>query len=169
MNKGITVEQNRKALRLCKELGLYASPTMVFGMPSETLDTIKQTEEFLIEEDVRTFGGFFATAYPASSLFEYALSNDSIQDVDEYMLKVDNASKLVINYTALSNKVLRQKLKEVSRNVAYAWQKKRGMSPLSWKILLIIQFIKRVAHTFKTEGASTFINKAKIKLRENLS
>ncbi len=165
MNKGVTVDQNRKALRLCKELGLYASPTMVFGMPSETLETIRQTEAFLIEEEVATFGGFFATAYPASSLFEYAISKGLIQNIDEYMLKVDNASKLVLNYTTLSNKVLRKKLKEVSENVAYAWQKKRGMSFLKWKLLLIIKFLKRMVHILKTEGVFVFKNKLKVKLK----
>jgi len=169
MNKGVTVEQNRKALRLCKELGLYANVTMVFGMPSETLDTIRQTEAFLIEEDVGPFGGFFATAYPASSLFEYAISKGLIQNIDEYMLKVDNASKLVINYTALSDKELRKKLKKVSENAAYAWQKKRGMSFLEWKLLLIIKFVKRAVHILKTEGVSGFINKVKVKLKDNFN
>lgn len=127
MRKNITSEQNVRALKMAREVGLFASVTLVLGMPSETDETIEETKSMLIEADVKTFGGFFATAYPASPLFEYAISKGLISDVDDYMVKVGNATKLLINFTKLDDKYLQKKLKELGRDVEYAWYKKRGI------------------------------------------
>ena len=161
MNKRVTVEQNKNAIRWCKEVGLYPSPTMVFGMPSETMETIEETKKFLIEEDVRTFGSFYATAYPASLLFQYAISKGMIQNIDEYMLKVDNASRLMINYTVLSDQSLQKKVAEVGRNVLYTWYKRRRMW---WKILKLklglgLDYIKKGINTLLKEGPISLIGK----------
>ncbi|MBA7551773.1 hypothetical protein ES705_44321 [subsurface metagenome] len=167
MNKRVTVEQNRNAIRWCNEVGLYASPTIVFGMPSETLETIEETKAFLIEEDVRIFGSFYATAYPASALFRYAISNGFIQNIDEYMLKVDNAFNLLINYTALSDQSLQKKVAEVSRDVLYAWYKRRGMwwSILKWKLGRGLDYGKKGIYTLLKEGPISLMNKVVRKLK----
>jgi len=162
MNKGVTAEQNRKAIGWCNEVGLYPSPTIVFGMPSETTATMEETKAFLIEADVRTFGGFFATAYPASALFELAISKGLIQSIDEYMLNVDNADKMVINYTALSNRHLQRKKTEVARDVRYAWHKKRRMwwNMLELKLGFWLYYIKSGVGIFLKEGPVTLVSKA---------
>lgn len=167
MNKKVTVEQNRNAIRWCKEIGLYVSPAIVFGMPSETVETIEETKKFLIEEDVQTFGGFYATAYPASALFRYAISNGFIQNVDEYMTKVDNAFNLMINYTALSNQSLQRKVAEVERDVLYSWYKRRGMwrSILKWKLGRGLNYAKKGIRTLLKEGPISLIRKIAQKVK----
>jgi anaerobic magnesium-protoporphyrin IX monomethyl ester cyclase len=164
MNKGVNVAQNHQAIRLCQEAGLYASPTMVFGMPSETAATIRETRDFLIAADVRTFGGFFATAYPGSALFEYALSRGLITDVDKYMLEVDNAFKLVINYTRLSDDVLRRQVAGVADDVLYAWYKRRGAGSLRLGIMFarrrLRQYLRAAVSILRREGPVALVRRA---------
>ena len=46
MKKGTTVEQNERAIRWAKEVGLTVSMSVILGYPGETTDTIKQTMDF---------------------------------------------------------------------------------------------------------------------------
>jgi len=164
MNKQITVEENRKAIRWCNEVGIYASPTMVFGMPSETIETIEETKEFLIGEDVKTIGTFYATAYPGSTLFEYALSKGIIQNVDEYMVRLENASRLVINYSSLSNKTLQKRIEALSRDIKYAWYKKRKMILAMLKLKLQFQ---KLSDSIKVK-INIFLNQKPISLMNRI-
>ncbi|MFH1982559.1 MAG: radical SAM protein [Pseudomonadota bacterium] len=126
MNKKVSAAQNLAALKTSKAVGLNATSTIVLGMPSETDQTIDETRRFLIEADTRIFGCFFATAYPGSDLFDYAIAKGYIQDVDSYMQHVDNADNLVVNYTRFTDEELKSKMIWLKRDVAYAWHRKRG-------------------------------------------
>lgn len=169
MNKGATVEQNRKTIRWCNEVGIYASPTMVFGMPSETIETIEETKAFLVEEDVKTISSFYATAYPGSALFEYAILNGMIQNIEEYMIKLDNASRLVINYSTLSDRSLQRKIAELIRDVEYAWYKRRrviwGMLKLKLRLREVGGYIKASINILLKERPISLMRKVVRKVR----
>jgi len=144
MNKKVTVTQNHKAIELCKEAHMFPNATIVFGMPSETKGTINETKDFLVQADIKTFGAFFATAYPKSALFDYAISEGYIQDIDKYMLSVDNASRLVINYTSMNYRRLKQQVGSVIRQVEYSWYSRRKMFFKMLKTRLRIRGISRL-------------------------
>lgn len=131
MNKRVTARQNMQALKTSRDVGLNATATIVLGMPAESDTTITETRDFLIEADIKKFGGFFATAYPGSALFDYACEHGYITDVDAYMQKLDNADRLVINYTQFSDTDLKLKMETLKKDVEYAWHRKRGF----WSVL----------------------------------
>jgi len=47
MKKGTTVEQNERAIRLTKEVGISVAISVVVGYPGETADMLKQTFDFI--------------------------------------------------------------------------------------------------------------------------
>lgn len=49
MNKKITVEQNKKAIKLCKEVEITCCAYMMFGFPGEDENTVNETITFLEE------------------------------------------------------------------------------------------------------------------------
>lgn len=49
MNKKTTVEDNIRAIKLCKEVGIIASAYMMFGFPGENKETVEETKQFLLE------------------------------------------------------------------------------------------------------------------------
>ncbi len=161
MNKGVTVAQNLMAFKMCHEVGIYPSPTMVFGMPSETSETMAETKAFLIEADVQTFGSFYATAYPGSALFQHALSKGLIKNADEYMLTVDNASKFGINYTSLSDRRLQREAFKVATGVLYAWYKRRGKwwDILKLKLRIAMVYLKAGSRILFKQGPSNLVSK----------
>lgn len=106
MNKGVTREQNYHALNLTFKHGIDSMPGIVLGHPGENKHTLKETLSFI--EDIQKlhekynlphyrFQIWFATAYPGSSLYEYALSNRLIPNEREYLLKITSAMSYIIN------------------------------------------------------------------------
>ncbi len=158
MNKQVTVEQNLEALLTAKDVGLNATLTIVLGMPLESLQTIAETKQLLIQADTKSFGCFFATAYPESDLFEYAISNGYIKDVDAYMQKVDNADRLVINYSTLDNRTLASERDKLIRDVSYAWHRKRGFFSMARFIFRPLFTAYRV---LKSQGLQVLIEETK--------
>lgn len=49
MNKRITVEQNIKAIQMCREVGIINCAYIMFGFPGEDEKTIEETKKFLLE------------------------------------------------------------------------------------------------------------------------
>ncbi|MCZ2809095.1 MAG: radical SAM protein, partial [Candidatus Bathyarchaeota archaeon] len=70
MGKGTTVEQNEKAIRWAKEAGLLVATSMVIGYPGETIETLKETLDFLyrVKPDVVYLCN--ATPYPGTALYD---------------------------------------------------------------------------------------------------
>lgn len=69
-NKGTTVEQNRESIRLCNELGLLADGTFMIGGPGETLDDMKETMKFIVENGINGLGVCVTTAFPGTQLWK---------------------------------------------------------------------------------------------------
>ncbi|MCX5701655.1 MAG: radical SAM protein [Candidatus Omnitrophica bacterium] len=70
LKKGNTVEQNRKAVRLAKEVGLSVRADFIVGTPGETLESLKRTLSFAIKVkvDYAHFNKF--VPYPGTELYE---------------------------------------------------------------------------------------------------
>lgn len=70
LGKGTTVEQNAKAIRLTKKVGIRAKAAIIVGSPGETWKTVQETIRFI--EDVRPEEGILCifTPYPGSPVWE---------------------------------------------------------------------------------------------------
>jgi len=68
--KRITLEQSRKAVRICRDAGLISIGHFVLGFPGETHETLGQTTRFSREIDPDFAEFYIATPFPGSRLFE---------------------------------------------------------------------------------------------------
>jgi len=71
LNKSTTVERNREAIRICKEAGLMVTGTFMIGNPTETVEDIKLTQQFILENDIDTYGVCITTPYPGTKLWDW--------------------------------------------------------------------------------------------------
>lgn len=81
--KGTKVEQNRKAIEICKKYGLRVNAQFILGAPTVTREEEKDTMDF-IRWARKEMGGLIHcglniyTPYPGSDLYQYCEDNDLI-------------------------------------------------------------------------------------------
>ncbi|MDY0133124.1 MAG: radical SAM protein [Desulforegulaceae bacterium] len=101
MNKAITPEQMSNAVYLNRKYGLPIPISFILGMPGETRETCEETIHFCIENNLHLGSLMFATPYPGTEIFEYALSKKRINEnkLHEFVLGLGDARDFVINLT----------------------------------------------------------------------
>jgi len=55
LNKSVTVEQNKKAIKICKEAGLLVHGSFMLGSPTETVEDVRLTQKFILETDIESY------------------------------------------------------------------------------------------------------------------
>jgi radical SAM superfamily enzyme YgiQ (UPF0313 family) len=68
VNKRTTIEQNEKAIKMAKEIGLSVAMSVIIGYPGETENTLKQTFDFIRRTKADYVYLCLATPYPGTSL-----------------------------------------------------------------------------------------------------
>jgi radical SAM superfamily enzyme YgiQ (UPF0313 family) len=71
VNKGTTIEQNLEAIKVAKEAGLKVRCQVIVGLPGETEETIKETEELIRKSSADTWGIHIFVPLPGSDIWEY--------------------------------------------------------------------------------------------------
>jgi radical SAM superfamily enzyme YgiQ (UPF0313 family) len=71
LNKGTKVEQNMAAIRLCEKVGIIPWGTVMIGNPTETIDDIRATQQFIKESGIESIGVHITTPYPGTKLWEW--------------------------------------------------------------------------------------------------
>lgn len=107
MNKGHYKQYKQlaeDAIRWTKEAGIWCNCTFIIGYPGETIESIKETAQFMHDNDVRN-NMFYATAYPGTKLYdEYEyLILDEYGTQDEYIKALGDATEFRVNFTDMSN------------------------------------------------------------------
>ncbi len=70
MKKGTTVEQNEKAIKLTKEIGISVAISVVVGYPGETEDMLKQTFNFIRKTKPDYVYVCQAIPYPGTEMYD---------------------------------------------------------------------------------------------------
>jgi radical SAM superfamily enzyme YgiQ (UPF0313 family) len=70
MGKGTTVEQNETAIKWAKEAGLLVATSVVVGYPGETVETLKETFDFIYRVRPNAVYLCAATPFPGTALYE---------------------------------------------------------------------------------------------------
>lgn len=73
VNKRTSVEQNERGIRLVKEAGLSVVTSVIVGYPGETLETIKQTLDFIRRVKPDDAYVCVATPYPGTELYRLVI------------------------------------------------------------------------------------------------
>jgi len=82
VNKGTTVEQNRNAIKMAKDAGLFVAISVIIGYPGETRDMLMQTVDLVKKAEPDDVYICVATPYPGTDLrrlveeMGYEISND---------------------------------------------------------------------------------------------
>ncbi|MCU0610144.1 MAG: glycosyltransferase, partial [Chitinispirillaceae bacterium] len=83
MEKDITVEQIRQAFDWCREFNIRAAASIVVGVPTETPDDVRMTQQLLAEiKPALTWFNVF-TGIPTSKLYRYTIDNRLYDFIDD--------------------------------------------------------------------------------------
>ncbi len=72
VNKKQTVDKIKKAVEIVHNAGIYIGGNYIFGLPNDTMDTMKQTFELAKELNTEYANFFVNMAYPGTKLYEVA-------------------------------------------------------------------------------------------------
>jgi radical SAM superfamily enzyme YgiQ (UPF0313 family) len=72
INKGITVEQVREAVKIIKQSGLRLGTYYILGHPNETRETIKKTIRLATQLNTDTIAVGLMVPYPGTKIYEMA-------------------------------------------------------------------------------------------------
>ena len=75
LQKGITIEQIKKALRITREAGIRAKGFFILGTPFETKKTAKLTIDFLKEIELDDFHMTYFTPFPGTAIYNHQIKN----------------------------------------------------------------------------------------------
>jgi anaerobic magnesium-protoporphyrin IX monomethyl ester cyclase len=84
LNKKTTVEQNRKAVELCNKAGLIPAGSVMIGNPTETIQDVRATQQFLREIDTKSIGVSITTPFPGTELWNLCKERKLIPDSLEW-------------------------------------------------------------------------------------
>ena len=117
MNKKVTVEQAKKAIKLTRSTGLVCGTTFMFGYPGESLETIKETVYFCKQLLIAP-SFFFTTPYPGTKLYKEVKDRiiKKYGDEEKFIEVLGDVSEFTINLTDFSDEEL-FKLKEESERL----------------------------------------------------
>ena len=125
MNKQVTVEQAKNAVKLTKEVFGDADCSFMIGYPGETDETIQETIDFCKELELAPEVIFFATPYPGTELYEYAKRIGLIGDEVEYVSGLwEQGERIAVNLTEWTDEELFAK-REMMIKELKAWNTKR--------------------------------------------
>jgi len=78
LRKGITLEQGRRAVAICKEVGILPHASFMAGLPGETLETLQDSQRFAESLDI-IYGYHILAPFPGTTIRE---------EVDKYDLEI---------------------------------------------------------------------------------
>lgn len=107
IKKQVTVHQAKKAIFLCKKVGIYPLCSFMIGNVGETRETVYETVSFINKylDEIKYF--FITTPYPETELFEFAETRGLIKDkIALFENYGEQGKKLLVNVTNMSNREL---------------------------------------------------------------
>lgn len=66
-----TVEQNREAINLCQKAGIIPWGTFMIGNPTETIEDIRMTQQFIRQSGISSLGVHITTPFPGTELWQW--------------------------------------------------------------------------------------------------
>jgi len=71
LNKKTTIEQNIKAIQMCHEIGIRVTSTFMIGNPTETVEDIRMTQQFIKDNPIDDSAIAFTTPLPGTQIWEW--------------------------------------------------------------------------------------------------
>jgi anaerobic magnesium-protoporphyrin IX monomethyl ester cyclase len=101
MNKIATIEQMENVVKINRKYGMMLPVSFIIGMPGEDNGSCSETVEFCIRNEIPLKSIMFATPYPGTQLFEFAISSGRIRKdkLHDFIVKLEDARDFTINLT----------------------------------------------------------------------
>ena len=101
MNKIASIEQMENVIRINRKYGMMLPVSFIIGMPGEDDESCRETVEFCVRNKIPLKSIMFATPYPGTQLFEFAVSSGRIpkDKLHEFIVKLEDARDFTINLT----------------------------------------------------------------------
>jgi radical SAM superfamily enzyme YgiQ (UPF0313 family) len=144
--KNTTVKQAEDAIKWAKDEGIKTYCSFIFGLVGENWDTIEETIKF-VKRTLPTGAQFnVAVPYPGTKLYEYALKNGKIKDLDwrklyqhESMMGTDELRSEDLNKARnMAYRTLYMNPKWIVQNVGYVLKNPKDFNLASRYVLKII-------------------------------
>ena len=105
MKRGVTAQQCLEAVKLTESVGIHADGSFIIGMFGETRDSVGRTIDFCRQADI-TAPMLFVTPYPGTAIFNTALEQGRIPDVEKFLTEMNSADSLLVNLTDFTDREL---------------------------------------------------------------
>ena len=89
MEKNLTLEQIREAVKICKDVGIEVRTAYMLGYFGETKETMEQTLKFAMELDTDSVQFNILTAYPGTKVWDVAKNNGWLR-VKDYNYNIND-------------------------------------------------------------------------------
>ncbi len=119
IRKGITLEQVRHAVKLCREAGIIAHTSFIVGLPGETQDTLRETEKFAAGLG-SLYGYHFLSPFPGTSVREEVRKYD-LEILTDDWTRYD-ANSAIVRTSALSPEEMDRFVGDFEAKIAGAWE-----------------------------------------------
>lgn len=142
MKKGVTVKQAEDAVRITRKAKIRTLGSFIIGMPGETIQSIKDTLNFIKKTKLPIHRFFYATPYPKTELYEIAKNMNRLPiDEDKYIESLgEMRTTFLVNITDFSNEEL-VRLKDsaektAKKNLAFKYKLKEFL--LDWRRRFVV-------------------------------
>lgn len=119
IKKGITIDQAKRAVRMCKDAGILPHASFMVGLPGETKKTLQDTLRLARELDI-AHGYHFLAPFPGTTVREH------ISDYDLNILTDDwtryDANSAIVRTSSLSSEEMEEFVKEAYRPMFDEWE-----------------------------------------------
>jgi len=119
IRKGITLEQVRHAVNLCRQAGIIAHTSFIVGLPGETQDTLRETEKFAAGLG-SLYGYHFLSPFPGTLVREEVMKYDLEILTDEWTRY--DANSAIVRTSALSPEEMNRFVGDFEAKIAGAWE-----------------------------------------------
>ncbi len=119
VRKGIKLEQSVNAVKMCKQSGMMPHASFMVGLPGETKDTLRETDDFARSLDI-LFGYHYLAPFPGTTLCEKA-NNYDLEILTRDWSKYD-ANDAIVRTSALSPQDIRDFVAIYDREMNGDWQ-----------------------------------------------
>lgn len=120
IKKRIKLEQVRDAVTMCKQAGMIAHASFMVGLPGETKETLKQSEDLAKSLDI-LYGYHFLAPFPGTTVRE------KVQEYDLEILTDDwskyDANDAIVRTSALQPQDMRNFVASFDEEMDAEWQK----------------------------------------------
>lgn len=87
LHKDVTVQQNINAIKQCRKYRIFVDGSFMVGLPTETIEEMKQTVNFIRKYKPDAVDIKFYSPYPSTELYEYSIKKGLLtrpKTIDEW-------------------------------------------------------------------------------------